>query len=196
MRTLFEDTNVRADLEEAKGGGNKYILLILWCVAIAFLAGTWSVYRWTINRPAPLPPPPPVSLTDLKQVSAAFSQFNTFVREGKWTEAEAMLSTTARQQLTAENKPLRDSLLGKLKDWKLTSAEPTPSVDSSDPNTFRQDFVFNFTDEGFTKVETKIIMLGLVIEDKQEGKKIVINSWGDPKQPDKKDEKKADANKA
>ncbi|MEP7336266.1 MAG: hypothetical protein ABI977_00750, partial [Acidobacteriota bacterium] len=93
---------------------------------------------------------------------------------------------------TTENKPLRDSLLGKLKDWKLTSAEPTPSVDSSDPNTFRQDFVFNFTDEGFTKVETKIIMLGLVIENG----KLVINSWGDPKQPDKKDEKKADANKA
>lgn len=192
MRTLFEDTNVKADLEEAKVSGNQYLLLILWCVAIAFLVGTWSVYRWTTNRPAPLPPPPPVSLSDLKQVSTAFSQFNTFAREGKWTEAEAMLSTTARQQLTTENKSLRDSLLGKLKDWKLTSAEPTPSVDSSDPNTFRQDFVFNFTDEGFTKVETKIIMLGLVIENG----KLVLNSWGDPKQPDKKDEKRADANKA
>jgi len=192
MRTIFEDTNVNADLEEAKGGGNKYILLILWCVAIAFLAGTWSVFRWTTGRPAPLPPPPPVSLKDLKQVSAAFSQFNTFVREGKWTDAEAMLSTTARQQLVTENKPLRESLFGKLQDWKLTSAEPTPSVDSSDPNTFRQDFVFNFTDAGFTKVETKIIMLGLIIENG----KIVLNSWGDPKQPDKKDEKKADANKA
>ncbi|MEO6726605.1 MAG: hypothetical protein ABIP14_15060 [Blastocatellia bacterium] len=192
MRTLFEDTNVSAELEEAKGGSNKYLLLILWCVAIAFLAGTWSVFRWTTNRPAPPPPPPPVSLTDLKQVSTAFSQFNTLAREGKWTEAEAMLSTTARQQLTAENKTLRESLLGKLKDWKLTSAEPTPSVDSSDPNTFRQDFVFNFTDEGFTKVETKIIMLGLIIENG----KLALNSWGDPKQPDKKGEKKADANKA
>ena len=191
MRTLFEDTNVRADLEEAKRGGNSYLLLILWCVAIAFLVGTWSVFRWTVNKPAPNPPPPVASLKDLKQVSTAFSQFNTFVREDKWTEAEAMLSTTARQQLSTENKPLRESLLGKLKDWKLTSAEPTPSVDSSDPNTFRQDFVFNFTDEGFTKVEQKIIMLGLVIENG----KIVVNSWGDPKQPDKKDQKKADANK-
>ena len=192
MRTLFEDTNVRADLEEARGGGNKYLLLILWLVALAFLAGTWSVYRFTINKPAPNPPPPPVSLRDLKQVSAAFAQFNTAVREGKWTDAEAMLSTTAHQQLTAENKTLRESLLGKLKDWKLTSAEPTPSVDNSDPNTFRQDFVFNFTDEGYTKTEQKIITLGLVIENG----KIVINSWGDPKQPDKKDEKKADAHKA
>ncbi len=192
MRTLFEDTNVRADLEEAKGGGNKYLLLILWCVAIAFLAGTWSVFRWTTGRPAPPPPPPTASLKDLKQVSTAFSQFNTFVREGKWTEAEAMLSTTARQQLATENKPLRESMLGKLKDWKLSSAEPTPSVDSSDPNTFRQDFVFNFTDEGFTKIETSIITLGLIIENG----KIVLNSWGDPKQPDKKGDKKADANKA
>jgi len=196
MRTLFEDTTVRADLEDARGGGNKYLLLILWLVALAFLAGTWGVYRFTINKPAPEPPPPPVSLSDLKQVSAAFSQFNTFIREGKWTEAEAMLSAAARQQLAAENKTLRESLLGKLQDWKLTSAEPTPSVDSSDPNTFKQDYVFNFTDEGYTKTEQKIITLGLVIEDRPEGKKIVVNSWGDTKQPDKKDEKKADAHKA
>jgi hypothetical protein len=196
MRTLFEDTNVRADLEDSRGGGNKYLLLILWLVALAFLAGTWSVYRFTINKPAPNPPPPPVSLSDLKQVSAAFAQFNTGVREGRWTDAEAMLSTNARQQLTAESKTLSESLLGKFRDWKLTSAEPTPSVDNSDPTTFKQDFVFNFTDAGYTKTEQKIITLGLVIEDKPEGKKIVVNSWGDPKQPDKKDEKKADAHKA
>jgi hypothetical protein len=196
MRTLFEDTNVRAEMEEVRGGGSKYLLLILWLVALAFLAGTWGVYRFTINKPAPNPPPPPVSLSDLKQVSAAFAQFNTAVREGRWTDAEAMLSTSARQQLAAESKTLSESLLGKLKDWKLTSADPTPSVDNSDPSTFKQDFVFNFTDAGYTKTEQKIITLGLVIEDKPDGKKIVINSWGDPKQPDKKDEKKADAHKA
>src|SRR5262245_2166681 len=77
MRTLFEDTNVRADLEEgAKSSGSQYQLLILWFVALAFLGGTGGLYLWVTKRPAPTPPPPPVSLKDLKQVSTAFSQFN------------------------------------------------------------------------------------------------------------------------
>jgi hypothetical protein len=193
MRTLFEDTNLRAELEDGvKDSGNRYLLVVLWFVAIAFLGGTWGVYRWANSRPAPPPPPPPVSLQDLKQVSTAYSTFNGFVRDGKWTEAEAMLSTVARQQLSAENKTLQDSLLGKLKALKLTGAEGTPSIDRTDPNTFRQDFVYVFTDETFTKSEQKIISLALVIENG----KIVVNSWADPKQEEKKDEKKADAKKA
>jgi hypothetical protein len=165
---------------------------VLWFVAIAFLGGTWGVYRWANSRPAPLPPPPPVSLQDLKQVSKAFTDFNGFVREGKWTEAEAMLSSYARQKLTVDNKTLQDSLLGQLKDWKLTEAASTPSMDRTDPNTFKQDFVYIFTNQDITKTEQKIISLALVIENG----KIVINSWGDPTQEEKKDEKKADAKKA
>ncbi len=193
MRTLFEDTNLRADLDDGvKDSGNKYLLVVLWFVAIAFLGGTWAVYRWANSRPAPPAPPPPVSLQDLKQVSTAYSTFNGFVRDGKWAEADAMLSTVARQQLSAENKTLQDSLLGKFKDLKLTGAEGTPSIDRTDPNTFRQDFVYVFTDEKFTRSEQKIISLALVIENG----KIVVNSWVDPRQEDKKDEKKADAKKA
>ena len=193
MRTLFEDTNLRAELEDGvKDSGNKYLLVVLWFVAIAFLGGTWGVYRWANSRPAPLPPPPPVSLQDLKQVSKAFTDFNGFVREGKWTEAEAMLSSYARQKLTADNKTLPESLLGPLKDWKLTEAASTPSMDRTDPNTFKQDFVYIFTNQDITKTEQKIMSLSLVIENG----KIVINSWGDPRQEEKKDEKKADAKKA
>lgn len=193
MRTLFEDTNLRADLDDGvKDSGNKYLLIVLWFVAIAFLGATWSVYRWANSRPAPLPPPPPVSLQDLKQTSRALTEFNGFVREGKWTEAEAMLSSYARQKLTADNKTLADSLLGQFKDWKLTEAASTPSVDRTDPNTFKQDFVYILTNQDITKTEQKIISLSLVLENG----KIVINSWGDPKQEEKKDEKKADAKKA
>ncbi len=192
MRTIFEDTNLQAELEEdGKDTGNKYLLLILWSVAIVFLVGTWSIYRWANNSPAPTPPPPPVSLQDLKQVSAAFSQFNGFVRQENWTEAEAMLSTYARQQLSAENKTLRESLLGKFKDLKLTDIEATPSLDNSDPNTFKQDFVFLFTDAGFTKSEQEIVTLSLIIENG----KIVVNGWGEQQREENKEDAKPDQKK-
>lgn len=181
MRTIFEDTESIAELEESKSGGNKYLLLILWCVAISFLAGTWGVYRWATNKPAPEPPPPPVSLQDLKQVSTAFSTFNGFLRDGKWTDAEAMLSTTARQRLATEAKTLSESLLGKSKDLKLIQTDPTPSVDRSNPDVFKQDFVFLFTDQAGTKTSNEIITLALAIENG----KIVINGWGEDKPADK-----------
>lgn len=193
MRTIFEDTEINAELEESKAGGNKYLLLILWCVAICFLAGTWGVYRWATNKPAPEPPPPPVSLQDLKQVGTAFSTFNGFLREGKWTDAEAMLSTTARQRLATEAKTLSESLLGKSKDLKLISTDPTPSVDRSNPDVYKQDFVFVFTDQAGTKTSNEIISLALTIENG----KIVINGWGEDKPQEKKpEENKADNKKA
>ncbi len=193
MRTIFEDTEINAELEESKAGGNKYLLLALWCVAICFLMGTWGVYRWATNKPAPEPPPPPVSLQDLKQVGAAFSAFNGFVREGKWTDAEAMLSTAARQRLATEAKTISESLLGKSKDLKLIQTDPTPSVDRSDPNVFKQDFVYLFTDQAGTKTSNEIISLSLTIENG----KIVINGWGEDKPQDKKPEDtKADNKKA
>lgn len=194
MRTIFDDTEANAREEEVgKNAGSKYLLPVMWLVTIVFLVGTWSVYRWANSRPAPLPPPPPVSLQDLKQVSAAFTAFNGFVREGKWAEAEAMISTAARQQLTAENKTLQDSLVGKLKDLKLVQTDGTPDIDRTDPNVFKQGFVYVFSDEQATKSETKIVTLSLVIENG----KIVINGWGDEKPEEQKPEdKKADSKKA
>lgn len=177
MRTLFEDTEVSAQLEENRDKGSKHLLFVLWMIALAFLAGTWGVYRWASKRPAPLPPPPPVSLADLKQTSVALTTFNGFVRDEKWTEAEALLSTAARARLTAENKTLRDSLFGSIKNMKLVEAASTPSVDRSDPNKFRQDFVYVFADEGATKTEQKIIPLTLILENG----KIVLDSWADEK---------------
>lgn len=184
MRTIFEDTEITAELEESKAGGNKYLLLILWCVAICFLAGTWGVYRWATNKPAPEPPPPPVSLQDLKQVSTAFSTFNGLLREGKWTDAQAMLSTTAQQRLVTEAKTLSESLLGRNKDLRLIITEPTPSVDRSNPDIFKQDFVFRFTDQAGIKTTDEIVTLALTIENG----KIVINGWGEDKPQDKKPE--------
>ncbi|MBP6822601.1 MAG: hypothetical protein KA368_13715 [Acidobacteria bacterium] len=194
MRTIFQDTEANARAEEVgKNTGNKYLLVVLWGVTIVFLVGTWSVYRWANSRPAPLPPPPPVSLQDLKQVAKVFSEFNGFVREGKWTEAEAMISTAARQKLTAENKTLRDVLFGKFKDLKLVQTDGTPDVDRSDPNVFKQSFVYAFTDEQVAKSESKIVTLSLIIENG----KIVLSNWEEDKPEEAKPEdKKADSKKA
>ncbi len=194
MRTIFEDTEANARAEEVgKNAGNKYLLVVMWGVTIAFLIGTWSVYRWANSQPAPLPPPPPVSLQDLKQVGTAFSAFNSFVREGKWAEAEAMISTAARQKLTAENKTLQDSLFGKFKDLKLVQTDGTPDVDRSDPNVFKQSFVYAFTDEQVVRSESKIVTLSLIIE----SGKIVINGWEEDNPEEKKPEdKNADSKKA
>ncbi len=193
MRTLFEDTELRADLEdENRGKASKHLLLSLWFVALVFLAGTWGVYRWAMSRPAPLPPPPPVSLDDLRQTGAAFSAFNTLIREGKWTEAEAMLSTAARQRLMDEKKTLSESLLDKFKNLKLVETASTPSIDRSIPGQFRQDFVYVLTDEQATRTEQKIIPLVLVIENG----KIVLNSWWDDKQPPEGEKKPEEQKKA
>ena len=193
MRTIFEDSEARAAAEErGKDTGNKALLPVLWLITIAFLVGTWSVYRWANSRPAPLPPPP-VSLADLKQVGVVLTAFNGFVRDEKWTDAEAMLSSYARQKLLAEGKTLKDSLVGNVNGMKLREAASTPDTDRTDPNIFKQNFIYVFSDDQAQKSETKIIPLSLVIENG----KIVVNGWSEEKPADKKPEdKKADNKKA
>ncbi|MFN0110832.1 MAG: hypothetical protein ACKVZH_18385 [Blastocatellia bacterium] len=192
MRTLFEDTQARARAEEdEKNAKNKGLLPALWLVTIIFLIGTWGVYRWANSRPAPPPPPPPVSLQDLKQVGAAFTAFNGLVREGKWPEAEAMLSSYARQKLMAENKTLQDSLTGKFKGMTLAQTDGLLDIDRTDPNVFKQSFNYVFTDAQVIKSETQIVSLSLVIENG----KIVINGWEEDKPADPKPEDKGSANK-
>ncbi|MCI0525690.1 MAG: hypothetical protein L0Y75_10545 [Acidobacteria bacterium] len=185
MRTIFEDTNVKAEMEEvsSRGQENKYTLLLLWAVALVFLAGTWGVYRWADSRPALEPPPPPVSLEDPKQTAEAFNKFNSFVAYGNWPEAEAMLSTSAKQRLSDEQKPLRDSLLGAYKDYRIVGADRTNSIDTSIPGQVREDCLYKFSDANYTKYEQRIIPLVLV----NENNKLVIDSWGEsPTQEQKK----------
>jgi hypothetical protein len=177
MRTIFEDTNLKAELEDAPSRSNegKYTLFLLWLLAIVFLTGTWAVYRWVDNRPALQPPPPPVSLDDPKQTTEAFGKFNRFVKDGNWTEAEAMLSNAAKQRLATEQKSLRDSLMGQFKDLKISEATTTLSIDRGVPGRVRQDSYYVFTDEALTRTETRIVPLVLIMEDG----KLVIDSWSD-----------------
>jgi hypothetical protein len=185
MRTLFEDTNVKAELEEAatRGKEGKYTMLYLWLLAAAFLVGTWGIYRWADNRPAVQPPPEPASLDSPKQTSETFGKFNRYIEEGNWVEAENMLSTAAKQKLMAEGKTLRDSLHGDLTNYKITQATTTQSIDRSIPGRMRQDCYFVFNDAQFAKTVDKIVPLVLVIENGR----LVIDSWWDikPEEPNK-----------
>ncbi len=172
MRTIFEDLEEKANLEESVRGGNKDLPIILWVVALVFLVGTWGVYRWVANRPAPEPPPPPVSLEDPKQTSALIGQFNHFAQDGNWAEAEKLLSTAAQQKLKTDQKSLREIVLGDRKDDRVVEAATTPSIDRSEPGRFKQDCVYKFIDGQY-----KIVTFGLIIENG----KMVIDSSGEEK---------------
>ena len=176
MRTIFEDTTLKAEMEESRSRGNerKSTLPILWLVALLFLGSVWGVYRWADNHTAVLPPPPPVSLDDPKQTAAAFGKFNESVRDKNFAEAETMLSTAAKQRLTNEQKSLAESLLGKFKDYKIEESGMTQSIDRSVPGLVRVDCLFKFSKDGdLTKIEERIIPLTLVIDNGR----LVIDSW-------------------
>jgi hypothetical protein len=195
MRTIFEDTTLKAELEETRSRGNesKYALLVLWLIAMVFLGGTWAVYRWADNRPAIQAPPPPVSLDDPKQTADTLNRFNLFVAYGNWTAAEAMLSTPAKQRLSNEQKSLRESLLGGFKDSKIVGADRTDSIDRSVPGRMREDALYKFiNNDNYEKVDQRIISLVMVIENN----KLVIDSWEGIKPEDqKKDDQKKDDQK-
>jgi hypothetical protein len=192
MRTIFEDTNLKAEMEEvsSRGPENKYTLVGLWLTALIFLAGTWGVYRWADSRPAVEAPPPPVSLDDPKQTVDAFGKFNKFVAYGNWAEAESMLSTPAKQRLSAEQKTLRESLLGNYKDSKIVGAETTQSIDRNTPGRVRIDCLYKFIDNGnFSKVDQRFIPLVLV----NENSKLVIDDWRPEEQKKEGENKSAPA---
>jgi hypothetical protein len=176
MRTIFEDTTLKAEMEESRSRGNerKSTLPALWLVALLFLGGVWGAYRWAESHAGVAPPPPPVSLDDPKQTAEAFGKFNQPVRDKNWAEAETMLSTAAKQRLTDEQKSLAESLLGKFKDYKIEESGMTQSIDRSSPGMMRVDCLFKFSKDGdVTKIEERIITLTLVIENGR----IVIDSW-------------------
>jgi hypothetical protein len=188
MRTIFEDTTLKAEMEESRSRGNerKSTLPILWLIALLFLGGVWGAYRWADSHAAVTPPAPPVSLDDPKQRAEAFSKFNQSILNGNWLEAEAMLSTAAKQRLTEQQKSLPESLLGKFKDYKIVSGEMTPSIDTSVPGMVHLDCYYRFTDDpvNYTKVESRAIALTLVIENGR----IVIDNWEGVGSEEKKEE--------
>jgi len=177
MRTIFEDTTLKAEMEESRSRGNerKSTLPILWLIALLFLGSVWGVYRWADSHAAVAPPAPPVSLEDPKQTAEIFNKFNRFVLEGNWLEAEGMLSTPAKQRLTVEQKSLPESLLGKFKDYKIVGGEMTQSIDRSVPGMLRLDCIYKFTDDpvNYTKIDERIISLTIVIENGR----LVIDNW-------------------
>jgi len=170
MRTIFDDVEARNNLEEEKKGGNKSVPVLLWLVALIFVVATWNVYRWVISKPAPEPPPPPVSIEDIRQTSAAFAQFNRFVQDDNWVEAEKLISITASQALVNQQKTLKQSVLGDRQNDRVVEAASTPSGERM-PNYVRQDCVYKFADGQF-----KILPLVLVLENGR----LVINSWSEP----------------
>ncbi|MBO0725186.1 MAG: hypothetical protein J2P52_06275 [Blastocatellia bacterium] len=181
MRTIFEDTISKAEMEDSRSRGNerKSTLPILWLVALLFLGSVWGVYRWADSHSAVQPPAPPASVEDPKQRSEILGKFNHAVLDGNWSEAETLLSTGAKQRLAAEQKSLAESLLGKFKDSKVVGAEMTQSIDTSEPEKARVDCLYKFTDADYTKVEDRILSLILVI-DKGDGKgdpKLAIDNW-------------------
>jgi hypothetical protein len=194
MRTIFEDTNMKAETEESRNRGNerKSTLPILWLVSFLFVGTVMGVYFWADSRPALQPPAPPVSLDDPKQTAEAISKFNHAVLDGKWDEAKALISTGAAQRLTNEQKSLAESLLGKYKDYKIVAAEMTQSIDRSDPNMTRVDCLYKFTNDpvAFSNIEQRIVSLALVIDNGR----LALDNWsGATEEP--KDVRKTAANK-
>ncbi|MEY4166504.1 MAG: hypothetical protein ACOYLF_09665 [Blastocatellia bacterium] len=170
MRTIFDDVEARNNLEEARKGGSRLVPIILWFVSVSFVVVTWNIYRWAVSTPAPAPPPPPVSLEDIRQTAAAFSAFNRLVQDDNWVEAEKLISITAGQTLIAQQKTLKQSILGDRQNDRVVEAGSTPSGERM-PNYVRQDCVYKFADGQF-----KIIPLFLIMENGR----LVINSWTEP----------------
>ena len=199
MRTIFEDTDLQTDLLEKKERGpeNQYLLPVLWLMAFLFVATTWGIYRWATERPAPQPPPPPVSVDDPKQTGKLLGEFTRVIKEDNWIAAETMLSATAKQRLATEQKSLRESMFGALKDNKISEAATTPSIDRSEPGKLRQDVVFVLTDPGFAKTESKIMPLVIIKEGEPGAERLVIDGWEQPKEdPKKPADAKASATKS
>jgi hypothetical protein len=194
MRTIFEDTNLKAETEESRSRGNerKSTLPILWLVSVVFVGTVMGVYFWADSRPALQPPAPPASLEDPKQTAEAISKFNHAILDGKWDEAKTLISTGAAQRLTNEQKSLAESLLGKYKDYKIVAAEMTQSIDRSDPNMARIDCLYKFTNDpvAYSNIEQRIISLALVIDNGR----LAIDNWsGAAEEP--KDVRKTAVNK-
>lgn len=168
MRTVFEDTTERENLEDAKAHDKgKRLTLMLWAFAIVFFFASWGTYRWAANRKPPEPPPPPVSLADPKQISTLINKFNALIKDDKWDEAQQLLSAEGLKRLTDEKKTLRESMLLERKDDKVIEAAITGGGSSTE-STVRSDCVYYFPDRQY-----KILPIVVVLENGR----LAINGW-------------------
>ena len=182
MRTVFEDTDVTANLVDAKANERgKYVPLILWITAILMLIGSWRAYQWAYNRKPPPPPPPLASLEDPKQIGQIAQKFNSLAQEGKWVEAQQLLSTEAQQKLTAENTTLQASLLGAQQNEKVALASTVPTNNAGDaPDKVRQDCLYRMQDAK-GEIKDLIVPLVIVMEGAPPNARLAIGSWKEEK---------------
>jgi hypothetical protein len=169
MRSIFEDSDVRANIEDVKKAGSNSLPFALWLLALVCVAVTAGVFRWVETRPAPERPPDPANLQDSRQTYEVFARFNRLVTEQKWDEATSMLSAAGLQRLKDQNISLRESILGEKKDMRVFEAAVTDSVDRAQDRV-RQDCIYKFDDGQYI-----VVPLFMVIENE----KLVIDAWAE-----------------
>ena len=180
MRTVFEDTNETASLENPKTGQS--IPVVLWLVALLFLFGAFAVYRKVSNRIV-LPPPPAVVLNDTKQVNELLYKFNQLIKEANFDQAQAMLSAPAQQKLAESKMSFREALLAqrKGKDDKVLEAVPITENVVVNPDNLIIGVTYYFD-----KNETIYVPLTIVKEQIAGADRLAIAGW-----EEKKEEKQA-----
>ena len=186
MRTVFEDTDVTANLADAKANDRgKYVPLVLWIFATLLFIGSWKTYQWAYNRKPPPPPPPAASLQDAKQIGQLAQKFNQFAQDGNWVEAQKLLTTDAQQKLMTANATLQADLLGARQNEKVALASTVQTDISGDsPDAIRQDCLFRLQDaQG--KIADVIVPLVVVMEGVPPNARLAISSWKEMPQPAK-----------
>lgn len=186
MRTVFEDTNETASLENPKTGQTTPIFL--WLLALLCLFGAFAVYKVVASRKV-APPPPPIAINDPKQVNELIYKFNQLIKEGNFDQAQALLSAEAQKKLTDSQTTLHDSLLAQRKGKPDKVIEAVPLTEN----------VVELTDTSvtigctyyFEKNETIYLPLTIIKEKIGEAERLAIAAWEKPEE--KKDEKKDDA---
>jgi hypothetical protein len=165
MRTIFEDVNEQADIDDDGQEGRTRIKF--WLGALLSFALAFGTYYWIKHRKPAAPPPPPVSLNDDNQLNTTVNQFTALIKAGNWDDATKMVSSEGMIRLRTENKTLRDSLLVERSKDVVSEALLTPSR-SRTPSTARLDTAFLFANG-----ETKIVPITLV----EENGRLAVNSW-------------------
>jgi hypothetical protein len=170
MRSIFEDSDVRTSIEDAKKAGSNSLPFALWLLALFCVAVTFGVLRWVETRTPLERPPDPANLQDSRQTYEVFSKFNRLITEEKWDEATAMVSAAGLQRLKDQNKTLRESILGdKFKDMRVAEASVTDSIDRG-TDRVRQDCIYKFDDGQYI-----VVPLFMIIENE----KLMIDDWSE-----------------